>query len=59
MSPCNPTKFLDSVTTCQNFRKPDLILTMTFNPHWKEIAENMNENENAIHRPDIITRVFH
>ena len=51
--------FLDSMTICQNFSKSDLFLTMTCNPHWKEVAENINENENAIDRPDIITRVFH
>ena len=47
------------MTTCQNFGKPDLFLTMTCNRHWKEIAENMNENENTIDRPDVITRVFY
>ena len=50
--------FLNSMTTCQNFGKSDFILT-TYNPHWKEIGENINEKENAIHRPDMITRVFH
>ena len=47
------------MTICQNFGKQDLILTMTCNSHWKEVAENINEKENAIHRPDIITHVFH
>ena len=47
------------MTTCQNFGIPDFILTMTYNLHGKEMAENINEKENAIHRPDIITRVFH
>ena len=51
--------FLNAMTTCQDFGKPDFILTMTYNPHWKEIAENINEKKNAIHRPDNITRVFH
>ena len=51
--------FLDSMTTCQNSGKPDLFLIMTCNTHWKEITENLNENENAIDRPDIVTRVFH
>ena len=51
--------FLDSMTIRLNFGKPDLFLTMTYNPHWKYIAENINENENAIDRPDIITHVFH
>ena len=47
------------MTICQNFGKPDLFLTMTCNPHWKEITANLNENENAIDRSDIVTRVFH
>ena len=47
------------MTICRKFGKPDLFLTMTCNPHWKEITENLNENENAIDRPDIVTRVFH
>ena len=50
---------LDLMTICQNFGKLDLFLTMTYNPHWKEIAENIYENKNAIDRPDIISRVFH
>ena len=50
---------LDSMTICQNFGKPDLFLTMTCNPHSNEIVENISGNENAIDRPDIITRVFH
>ena len=51
--------FLESMTICQNFGKPDLFLTMTCNRNWKEITENLNENENAIDRSDIVTRVFH
>ena len=51
--------FLDSMTISQNFGKPYLLLTMISNPYWKEIAGNINENENAIDRLDIITRVFH
>ena len=51
--------FLDSMTISENFGKPDLFLTMTCNRHWQEIAENLNSNEIAIDRPDIVTRVFH
>ena len=29
--------FLDSMTICQNFGKPDLFLSMICNLHWKEI----------------------
>ena len=46
------------MTICQNVGKPDLFLTLTCNPHWKEIAENINENESVIDGPDITTRVF-
>ena len=47
------------MTISQNFGKPDLFFNMACNPNQKKIAENINENENAIDRPDIITRVFH
>ena len=57
-SPAIQQNFLDFMTICQNFDKPDLFLTMTRNPRWKETAENIIENENAIDRPYIITCIF-
>jgi hypothetical protein len=61
--------FQDSMAICRFCRKPDLFLTMTANPNWPEIAENLladeapDENgrvhrQHASDRPDIVARVF-
>ena len=39
--------------------KPDIFLTMTCNPKWPEIEENLLPGQQASHRPDIVARVFH
>ena len=31
----------------QEFQKPDLFITFTTNPNWKEIQENLFENQTA------------
>ena len=41
------------------YGKPDLFITMTCYPNWKEISENFEHYETAIDRPDIIVKVFH
>ena len=51
-------KYQDSMTIAYNFGKPDLFITMTCNPNWKEIKENLNPGEEAMDRPDIVARVF-
>lgn len=35
------------------YGKPDLFITMTCNPKWTEITENLESYETAIDRPDI------
>lgn len=40
------------------FGKPDLFLTMTSNPDWLEIRENLYQHQTASDRPDLVTRVF-
>ena len=39
--------------------KPDIFLTMTANPKWPEIQENLLPHQTASDRPDIVSRVFH
>ena len=51
--------FLDSMTIVQRPGKPDYFITMTCNPNWKEIKENLFNNDSVINRPDIVTKVFH
>ena len=37
---------------------PDGFLTMTTNPNWKEIVENLEGNETAQERTDLVVRVM-
>ena len=48
----------DGYAICRKFKKPDLFITMTTNPKWPEIQNNLNPGENAEDRPDLISRVF-
>ncbi|KAK7260859.1 hypothetical protein RIF29_27158 [Crotalaria pallida] len=38
--------------------KPDIFLTMTCNPSWKEITDELGPNETAQDRPDLTARIF-
>ncbi|XP_073063940.1 uncharacterized protein [Primulina eburnea] len=38
-------RYLDAIALVQKFGKPDLFITMTCNPDWKEIRENLFEDE--------------
>ena len=50
-------RYLDAMSIVRTFGKPDLFITFTCNPQWKEIQENLNGCP-AHERPDIVTRVF-
>ncbi|XP_043481310.1 uncharacterized protein LOC122510603 [Leptopilina heterotoma] len=50
--------FMDAMRLVQEFGKPDLFITMTCNPKWPEIMENLLDSETASDRPDIVARVF-
>ncbi|XP_075492626.1 uncharacterized protein LOC142530695 [Primulina tabacum] len=51
-------RYLDAIALVQKFGKSDLFITMTCNPDWKEIRENLFEGQLARDRPDLISRVF-
>ncbi|XP_065682304.1 uncharacterized protein LOC136095523 [Hydra vulgaris] len=42
----------------KKYGKPDLFITFTCNPKWREITENLNPDECASGRPDLVSRVF-
>ena len=50
--------YLDSLEMTRSIGKPDLFITMTCNPKWQEITENLMEGQKPEDRPDIVTRVF-
>ncbi|KAL7291672.1 hypothetical protein TKK_0014707 [Trichogramma kaykai] len=51
--------YLDSMILVQVKGKPDLFVTITCNPLWKEIIDNISNHELAADRPDVVVRVFH
>ncbi|XP_044005848.1 uncharacterized protein LOC122850854 [Aphidius gifuensis] len=50
--------YQDAMAIVRKFGKPDLFITMTCNPNWREIKENLLDGQTASDRPDIVSRVF-
>ena len=50
--------FEDAVAIIKKYGKPDLFITFTCNPKWREISENLYPGQTANDRPDLFTRVF-
>jgi len=50
--------YQDAMAIVSKFDKPDLFITMTRNPKWREIEENLLPVQQAADRPDICARVF-
>ena len=48
----------DAMTYVRNFGKPTLFITFTCNPSWGEIRSHLMPGQEAIHRHDIVARVF-
>ena len=42
----------------RKFCKPDLFITITCNPKWREIKKKFLPGQSASDRPDIVARVF-
>ncbi|KAI3798193.1 hypothetical protein L1987_33462 [Smallanthus sonchifolius] len=51
-------RFLDAMTLVQDDGKPNLFLTMTCNPQWPEICDNLKPGQTAQDRPELVSRVF-
>ncbi|OWZ06009.1 LOW QUALITY PROTEIN: Helitron helicase [Phytophthora megakarya] len=50
--------FLDAMTIVRETGAPNLFITMTCNPNWPEIKENLRRGEQASDRRDLVARVF-
>ena len=48
---------MDALAICREFRKFDFFITITGNPKWKAVSENLFPGQTD--RPDIMNRVFH
>ncbi|MBW0526853.1 hypothetical protein O181_066568 [Austropuccinia psidii MF-1] len=51
--------FQDSMSLVREFGHPSLFITMTANPHWPEIVEQLVPGKTSADRPDIVTQVFY
>ncbi|XP_031788347.1 uncharacterized protein LOC116417731 [Nasonia vitripennis] len=50
--------YQDAMAIVSEKGKPCLFLTMTCNPKWKEIEENLLPHQQAADRPDLCARIF-
>ena len=51
-------QFQDGMAICREYHKPDFFITMTCNPKWKEITDELRPGEKVENRPDLVARVF-
>ena len=49
----------DAMAYVRKFGRPDLFITFTCNPKWKDIQDCLFEGQSSTDRHDLITRVFH
>ncbi|XP_020252361.1 uncharacterized protein LOC109829733 [Asparagus officinalis] len=52
-------RYMDAMALVQRFGKPDIFITMTCNPDWKEIKDKLLMGQVAQDRPDLTSCVFH
>ncbi len=50
--------YQDAMARVRKFGKPDLFVTFTCNPKWKEITDALLLGQTAKDRPDLVTCVF-
>ena len=51
-------RYQDAMATVRRDGKPDLFITITCNPMWKEIQDELLPGQKADDRPDLVDRVF-
>lgn len=50
--------YQDTMFIVGKYKKPDLFITFTCNPNWKEVANNLLPRQNATDRPASFALVF-
>jgi hypothetical protein len=50
--------FQDAMSIVRVFGKPDFFITVTCNPKWPEIQNELKEGQSASDIPDIVSRIF-
>ncbi|XP_024190810.1 uncharacterized protein LOC112194807 isoform X4 [Rosa chinensis] len=52
-------RYQDAMALVQKYGRPDLFITMTCNPNWEEVRNELLPGQTPQDRPDLVTRVFH
>ena len=50
--------WMRAMAIVRKYGKPDFFITMTCNPKWRKIKKNLQPDQSALVRPDIVARVF-
>ncbi|KAL5550911.1 hypothetical protein UlMin_001087 [Ulmus minor] len=51
-------RYMDAMALIQVFGKPDIFLTITCNPNWLEIKEELEPYKEPQNRPNLVARIF-
>ena len=51
-------RYQDAIAVCREYHKPDCFITLTCNPLWVEILQQLGVGQTAFSRPDFVVRVF-
>ena len=51
-------RYMDAMALVRKYGKSDIFLTMTCNPNWDEIKNELYPRQEAQDRPDLVARVF-
>ncbi len=51
-------RYQDAMVMVMKIGKPDLFITITCNPNWPEIVDNLYPGQRPEDRPDLVARVF-
>ncbi|CAA2976046.1 Hypothetical predicted protein [Olea europaea subsp. europaea] len=51
-------RYIDVMSIVQRYGKPDIFLTMTCNPNWLEIRQELKHDDEIQNRPDLIAHIF-
>ena len=52
-------RYLDGMAIARHFKKIDIFLTMTTNPNWPEIVQELLPGQTVADRPDLVSRIFY
>jgi hypothetical protein len=53
------SRFMDAMALVARYGRPDFFVTMTCNPYWPKIIDQLLPGQTPQDRPDVVARVYH